>query len=188
MNGIIRTDVWTEQRVSRLKELWASGQSASIIAAELGCFGHCSDGGRSAVCGKIVRLKLASRRMITAPKAGCASHAPRALRPDPLPRRNQSNSIAAKLKIAESEPGLPDNLKGEVPNGAGIKIIDLTDKNCHWPKGDPIEASFEFCGGRALKDLPYCAHHSRIAYQPANARRRQPDNPALNRARINEFF
>ena len=29
-------------------------------------------------------------------------------------------------------------------------------------------------GGKALPSLPYCAHHSRIAYQPAGDRRRQP--------------
>ena len=32
--------------------------SSAQIAAELRCFGHCADGGRSAVIGKISRLKL----------------------------------------------------------------------------------------------------------------------------------
>ena len=29
----------------------------------------------------------------------------------------------------------------------------------------------------ALAGLPYCAHHSRVAYQPAADRRRQPPKP-----------
>jgi GcrA cell cycle regulator len=44
---------------------------------------------------------------------------------------------------------------------------------------DPIASSpeFFFCGGKALSGLPYCAHHSRIAYQPAADRRRQQPKP-----------
>jgi len=28
-------------------------------------------------------------------------------------------------------------------------------------------SEFFFCGGKALTSLPYCAYHSRVAYQPA---------------------
>jgi GcrA cell cycle regulator len=37
--------------------------------------------------------------------------------------------------------------------------------------GDPGSPEFFFCGGQSIAGLPYCAHHSRVAYQPANARR-----------------
>ncbi len=72
-----------------------------------------------------------------------------------------------RLAIAEAEPGLPERLKGEKPDGTGIKFIALTTLNCHWPKGDPLEDDFEFCGGRAIEGTPYCAHHCRISYAPA---------------------
>ena len=44
---------------------------------------------------------------------------------------------------------------------------------CRWPMGDPTTPEFRFCGGNAITGLPYCAHHSRIAYQPAADRRRE---------------
>src|ERR1700736_1912973 len=98
-------EVWTEQRVERLKTLWAAGMSAAQIAADLKCFDHCDDLGRSAVIGKIHRLKLpepVGKMMRRQPNAERAP-APRATspkRPEPLQRRNPSNSIATKVAIA----------------------------------------------------------------------------------------
>jgi len=46
---------WTDERVERLKELWAQGMSASEIADELG------DISRNAVIGKAHRLGLSGR-------------------------------------------------------------------------------------------------------------------------------
>jgi GcrA cell cycle regulator len=94
---------------------------------------------------------------------------------DPVaqPRRNPSHDILAKIAIDASEPGLTDKLKGEAPDGTGIKLIDLDASTCRWPKGDPLDVDFEFCGRRSPEDMPYCAHHSRFAYQPAAERRRQ---------------
>ena len=37
--------------------------------------------------------------------------------------------------------------------------------------GDPGHPDFFFCGGQAITGLPYCAYHSRVAYQPAHMRR-----------------
>lgn len=49
---------WTDADVATLKRLHAEGLSGSEIAAAMGCFTHCKDGGRSAVCGKLHRLGL----------------------------------------------------------------------------------------------------------------------------------
>lgn len=190
--GIMFNEVWTEARVSRLTALWAARLSASQIAEDL-------KGGitRSGVIAKIHRLKLphpvgkavqpvgAERRSKNNPLAGprveptqtarpylAPPPAPRS-RPEPPARRNPTNSIAAKIAIAEAEPGLPERLRGDAPDGTGIQLIELTDATCHWPRGNPGDANFEFCGGKALPSLPYCAHHSRIAYTPATERRRQ---------------
>ena len=51
-------------------------------------------------------------------------------------------------------------------------LLELTEDTCHWPIGDPGSPDFFFCGGKSLSSLPYCAHHSRVAYQPAADRRR----------------
>ena len=49
-----------------------------------------------------------------------------------------------------------------------VKLLDLERR---WPIGDPGSADFFFCGGQTVSGLPYCAYHSRVAYQPANQRR-----------------
>ena len=53
-----------------------------------------------------------------------------------------------------------------------LSLLELNEATCHWPVGDPSSPEFFFCGGKALTGLPYCAHHSRVAYQPAADRRR----------------
>ena len=58
-----------------------------------------------------------------------------------------------------------------------LSLLELNEATCHWPIGDPSSPEFFFCGGKALTGLPYCAHHSRVAYQPAGDRRRQPPKP-----------
>ena len=46
---------WTDERVERLKELWAEGMTASQIASNLGGVS------RNAVIGKVHRLGLSNR-------------------------------------------------------------------------------------------------------------------------------
>ena len=58
-----------------------------------------------------------------------------------------------------------------------LSLLELNEATCHWPVGDPSSPDFFFCGGKALSGLPYCAQHSRVAYQPAADRRRAPAKP-----------
>lgn len=180
--GMNFNEVWTGDRIERLKILWASGMSCSQVAAALGCFGHCMDGGRSAVIGKISRLKLPKPdvKITRAISNSGVAKRPSAPRPGKIASLSRSfgapaprtppNSIAAKLAIAEAEPGLPESLKGEAPDGTGVKFIDLKIGQCKWPRGEVGAEDFEFCGCKALPDLPYCAPHTRRAIQPAQAR------------------
>ncbi|MBR0693618.1 GcrA family cell cycle regulator [Bradyrhizobium lablabi] len=171
-------DVWTEERVAQLTKLWASGLSCSQIAEAMGCFAHCGDRGRSAVIGKIHRLGLPQPE---------GKRKPKPLRPrEPRPPRVNlgrgrimsllpGGPIAPRRKREAppaQTPDLHEALKSEAPDGTGVKLRELTEFNCHWPKGDPHEPDFEFCGAPALHDLPYCAHHCRIAYQETRTRTR----------------
>jgi len=183
MYGTIARIEWTDVQVATLKNLWAKGLSAGQITGELPF-------SRNAIISKVYRLKLppranghaSPRKSIATPPTETQSGRP-FLSPAPAPRlrnghdpsqrRNPSHNILAKLAIAEAEPGLPEDLKGDVPDGTGIKLIELTDATCHWPRGNPTDPDFEFCGGKALPSLPYCARHSRIAYTSATDRRRQ---------------
>lgn len=144
---------WTDERVTLLKKLWGEGRTAAEIARSLG-------GGftRNAVIGKAHRLKLSSRisPVSSAPKVKPA---------------NTQRVHAPKVKTA---PPLP--VKIDVKR---IKFIDLKERMCRWPLGDPQEPDFAFCGCAAVPGLPYCADHTRMAYQ-VNKRSRlfNPDDNA----------
>ncbi|GAA3842727.1 GcrA family cell cycle regulator [[Pseudomonas] carboxydohydrogena] len=157
---------WTDDRVEQLKKLWESGLSASQIAAELGNIT------RNAVIGKVHRLGLSGRakspssatprqRKVRAPQ-----HMMRISRP--MARGNTALAHAFETE-AEPDPIAFDNV---VPMNQRRTLLELTEDTCHWPVGDPGSTEFFFCGGKALGGLPYCAHHSRVAYQPAGDRRR----------------
>ena len=156
---------WTDERVEILKRRWAEGLSASQIAAELGGIT------RNAVIGKVHRLGLSGRAKSP------SSAAPRPRKPRahsqmlrvsrPTVRGNTALAHAYEYD-AEPEPELVDNI---IPLGQRRTLLELTEETCRWPIGDPASADFFFCGGQTLTSLPYCAYHSRVAYQPPNTRR-----------------
>jgi GcrA cell cycle regulator len=153
---------WTDERVELLKKLWADGLSASQIAAELGGIT------RNAVIGKVHRLGLSGRAKTpatTAPrprKPRSSGHVLRVSRP-----AIRGNTALAYDYEMEPEPELL-----EIPVEQRRTLLQLNEHTCRWPIGDPGAPEFFFCGGDAANELPYCAYHSRVAYQPANDRRR----------------
>ncbi|RST86893.1 GcrA cell cycle regulator [Aquibium carbonis] len=166
---------WTDERVELLRKLWAEGLSASQIAAQLGGVS------RNAVIGKVHRLKLSSRgRAAPAqarqkkPKAA----APKAAKPSSQPVRSMPQTVGATaLKVefdAEPAPRPVARVDDSVilPISRNLKLVELTDRTCKWPNGDPLNEDFNFCGSASKDGSPYCAYHARVAYQPVSDRRR----------------
>ncbi|RIK87056.1 MAG: GcrA cell cycle regulator [Hyphomicrobiales bacterium] len=164
---------WTDERVELLKKLWAEGLSASQIANQLGGVS------RNAVIGKVHRLKLSGRgrasaaqpRAKKAPAAGTAKTASR-------PVRTVVATVGATALAVQfdAEPVARQVLRPAedvvVPISRRLNLIQLTERTCKWPNGDPLAEDFSFCGNEAGESGPYCGYHSRIAYQPASERRR----------------
>jgi len=166
---------WSDDRVEQLKKLWEAGLSASQIAAELG------NVTRNAVIGKVHRLGLSGRakspataapRQRKAAPRPAAQHMMRVARPV-----SRGNTALAHVFEVEVEPD-PVTFDNVVPISQRRSLLELNEATCHWPVGDPSSPDFFFCGGKALAGLPYCAQHSRLAYQPAADRRRQQPKPA----------
>ncbi|RWX76900.1 GcrA cell cycle regulator [Neorhizobium lilium] len=171
---------WTDERVEKLKRLWAEGLSASQIAAQLGGVS------RNAVIGKVHRLNLPGRA-----KAGgvaAASRAP-AKRPAVAPRpatfasrvtpaRPIARTVGATALQEEIDVDTVREIavtsKGNVvvPISKQLALTDLTERTCKWPVGDPLKDDFHFCGCESPDASPYCAYHARLAYQPVHERRR----------------
>lgn len=137
---------WTEERVEQLKKLWTDGLSASQIARVLG------EVTRNAVIGKVHRLGLSGRA------SPARTERPRYAK---TPRRMLRPVMPEPEIIEEPEP----------EPGERMTVLTLKERMCKWPIGNPGEENFRFCGRKAADGVPYCAEHSRKAYQPANIKR-----------------
>jgi GcrA cell cycle regulator len=167
---------WTDERVELLRKLWSDGLSASQIAAQLGGVS------RNAVIGKVHRLKLSARGRAAAParqkKASQAPAAGRTATRAASVTRTMTATIGATALQArfEAEPVARQVLRPVenvvVPISRRLKLIQLTERTCKWPNGDPLTEDFNFCGNDSQEGGPYCAYHARIAFQPPSERRR----------------
>src|SRR5262249_22544791 len=141
---------------------------------------------RNAVIGKGHRLKLSSRgraaaapvrqkKTVHAATSGGVNAAPRAA---PTAVRIMPAPIGATALQAQFDvqplvrPVLRPVANVVVPISRRLKLIQLNERTCKWPNGDPLTEDFNFCGNDAAETGPYCAYHARIAFQPPSERRR----------------
>ncbi len=146
---------WTDERVMLLKKLWVEGKTAAEIAKLIG-------GGvtRNAVIGKAHRMKLSGR----------ISPIQENTRPETVSHRSNATPKVAKqvVRVSPREIIAPVQIPAIEENycfGVGVSLVELKERMCRWPIGDPKEEGFKFCGGPSAEGLPYCDHHCRVAYQ-----------------------
>ena len=183
---------WTDDRVETLKKMWGEGQSASQIAKELGGVT------RNAVIGKVHRLGLSNRAATgsatakpeTKPKPDPAPEVqekapPKPVAPEPevVEAAPKPNLPARKQIIPAGQPLPPQPSANEISPEALAKVsevekkskkiglMDLTERTCKWPVGDPATEDFWFCGLPVQQGKPYCEAHVGVAFQPMSARR-----------------
>lgn len=142
---------WTDERITLLKKLWAEGRTAAEIARAMG-----SEITRNAVIGKAHRLKLAARN---SPISGSVTKsAPKAKKP----ANTQKTDRPMTRLGSRGSSNVPTLESIEIK---GVKMIDLKERMCRFPIGDPGTPDFKFCGCTSVPGLPYCDGHARIAYQ-----------------------
>ncbi|KMK68542.1 GcrA family cell cycle regulator [Puniceibacterium sp. IMCC21224] len=80
----------------------------------------------------------------------------------PLPPQPSANEISpeALAKVNEIEK-----------KAKKITLMELTERTCKWPVGDPATPDFWFCGLPVQQGKPYCEAHVGVAFQPMSARR-----------------
>ncbi len=171
---------WTDERVELLRQLWLDGKSASQISAQLG---HGLT--RNAVIGKVHRLGLAGRAKTPTPAAPAPrpASAPRAAtRPAQssgpaihaaAPMRGNTALAVESEPLIETRPVFLDEEDVVVPMSLRVTIVELREAMCRWPLGDPSSQEFRYCGSPSSGTGPYCTHHSQLAYQPVQDRRRE---------------
>lgn len=185
---------WTDERVEKLRELWAEGMSASQIAKIMGGVT------RNAVIGKVHRLGLSNR----GPSATEEAKAPEPARPAAVPPvaepAPQPAEAAPARPVHEEEAGPPAARRhtpairdASQPRAPGaptpeeeaaratlaqiekiarrVTLLELSERTCKWPIGDPTDEDFAFCGLPSVPGKPYCPHHVAVAFQPMSSRR-----------------
>lgn len=139
-----KASTWTDERINLLKQFWGQ-KSAAEIAKILGC-----GLSRNAVIGKAHRLNLSAGKKPANSSVSTIRERARGAATRP-PRAPRANKPAIQLP--------PE------PTGPGISLLELTEKTCRYPHGDPKSTDFKFCGAASLPGLPYCPYHSAVAYQ-----------------------
>ncbi len=137
---------WTDEKVSKLKELWGKGSTASQIAEILGGVS------RNAVIGKAHRLNLSGKIIA---KKGSLKKKDHNTKNFNL-KRGRRGKFKSLVIEKDFEPENPKQLE------------ELDDNTCKWPIGHPNEENFYFCGRASLKDFSYCKLHLLYAFQPKN--------------------
>jgi len=191
---------WSDERVELLKKLWGEGQSASQIAKELGGvtrnavigkvhrLGLSNRNGSGATgADSATKAKPAPK---PEPKAKPAKPAAKAA-PKPTPEAKEPASPApaatpvsrAKQIIPAGQPLPPQPSANEIDPAALAKVseiekkakrltlMELTERTCKWPVGDPATEDFWFCGLPVQTGKPYCEAHVGVAFQPMSSRR-----------------
>ena len=178
---------WTDERVEILTKMWAEGNSASQIAKELGGVT------RNAVIGKVHRLGLSNRtttststksevKTKSTPKNGPKSKQ-KARKPEITEPKSDSVTSLRRQIIPAGQPLPPQPSANEISPEAlarvseiekkakKLSLLELTEKTCKWPVGDPATEDFWFCGLATQSGKPYCEAHVGVAFQPMNSRR-----------------
>lgn len=161
---------WTPERTELLRRRHAEGWSSLQIAMELGGVS------RTAVIGKIHRLKLNPRKRVLA-HLGATARSPRKTAPvvaKPVAIREELPAPAPAP--VEPEPALDiprENFFLPLPGTTPIRLMQLTEATCKWPVDTVYGREGIFCGAPKEHDrkIPYCAVHSRIAINPAPLKR-----------------
>lgn len=179
---------WTDDRVATLTKMWGEGQSASQIAKELGgvtrnavigkvhrlgLSNRATGGAKPAAKGKVAAKPVAKAKPAVKAKAAPAAQVP-AVKPvmpprkviipagQPLPPQPSANEISpeALASVREVEKGAKK-----------LGLMELTERTCKWPIGDPATDEFWFCGLNSEPGKPYCEAHVGVAFQPMSSRR-----------------
>ena len=191
---------WTDDRVELLKKMWGEGQSASQIAKELGGVTRNAVIGKVHRLGLSNRnqgtaAKPAAKEKV-APAAKAAPSKPAAA---PQPEKKPEPKTEAAVPVSADRPANVTHLRKQiVPAGQPLPpqpsaneispealakvneieksakklgLMELTERTCKWPIGDPATPDFWFCGLPSQQGKPYCEAHVGVAFQPMSSRR-----------------
>ena len=197
-NAKVTAMSWTDERVDVLKRMWSDGQSASQIAKELGGVTRNAVIGKVHRLGLSNRNDDADAGTAPAVEAATPVSPPPA--PDPAPVQPEPEPVEEpeapeapavvittfaqrRAIVPAGQPLPPQPSANEISPEAlasvrevektarKLTLMELTERTCKWPIGDPATDKFWFCGLPSQPGKPYCEAHVSVAFQPMSARR-----------------
>jgi GcrA cell cycle regulator len=190
---------WTDERVELLKKMWGEGQSASQIAKELGGVTRNAVIGKVHRLGLSNRAGTgADAKAKAEPKAKPAPKPKVEVKPEPEPKVDTRPEPKTEPAVPPRVPGTVTNRRAIIPAGQPLppqpsaneispealakvneverhakklSLMELTERTCKWPVGDPATDQFWFCGLPTVAGKPYCEAHVGVAFQPMSSRR-----------------
>ena len=121
------------------------------------------------------------------PRPAAAAPAPTPIRPVPQPVAAAPAPAATpalrKPMVPAGQPLPPQPSLNEISpetlasvrevekRSRKIGLMELTERTCKWPIGDPATDNFYFCGLPSQPGKPYCEAHVSVAFQPMSSRR-----------------
>ena len=138
---------WTDEKVSKLKDLWGKGQTASQIAEIIGGVS------RNAVIGKAHRLNLSAK-----------------IKTRSINSKNNANSIISNSnsikRNSRKERFRSLLLDKNFEPAKNLQLEDLNESTCKYMEGHPDEKNSSFCGRKTIDKFSYCPLHLMIVFQP----------------------
>lgn len=191
---------WTDERVETLKRMWADGQSASAIAKELGGVTRNAVIGkvhRLGLSNRVEEAEIAPEAPAAPERAAPAAPRPvpaaepepaeaaaepepaaeapaRAVAFTPTPRRPivpAGQPLPPQPSANEISPEALASVREVEKRARKLTLMELTERTCKWPIGDPATEKFWFCGLPSKPGKPYCEAHVGVAFQPMSSRR-----------------
>ena len=137
---------WTEEKVSKLKELWGKGKTASQIAEIIGGIS------RNAVIGKAHRLNLSAK--IKTRVANNYQKTSSQINGNNYPKKSRKSRFRSLLLDKNFEPA------------KNLTLEELTENTCKYMEGHPDQTDSSFCGRKTIDKFSYCPLHLMLIYQP----------------------
>ena len=137
---------WTDEKVTKLKELWGKGQTASQIAEIIGGVS------RNAVIGKAHRLNLSAKIKTRST----------------ISQNNIGTSISSKNinKGTRKHRFRSLLLDKNFEQAKNLQLEDLNENTCKYMEGHPDEKGSSFCGRKTIEKFSYCPLHLMVVFQP----------------------
>jgi GcrA cell cycle regulator len=192
---------WTDERVEILKKMWGEGQSASQIAKELGGVtrnavigkvhrlglsnrnGGATEKAQPAAAAPAPKPQPAPEPVAATPREAPAQAEPKVEAkvveepeeaPAPPPRRQiipAGQPLPPQPSANEISPEALASVREVEKQARKLSLMELTERTCKWPIGDPATEEFWFCGLPVKQGKPYCEAHVGVAFQPMSTRR-----------------